>query len=169
MGQKLRDFWKHNWIYLAVLLFIFVFCHFVACFSLVNGPSMENTLQDRDFVIVWQLGYTPKAGDVVVTDKENDFDVNLVKRVVATEGQTVEIQQGKLFIDGKVKQEDYLKEGNWYGDMPPIVVPENSVFLMGDNRNHSSDSREIGCFSNDALLGKVVFRVFPFQRIGAIH
>ena len=169
MGQKIRNFLKHNWIYLALLVFIFIFCHFVACFSLVNGPSMENTLHDHDFVIVWQLGYSPKVGDVVVTDQENDFDVNLVKRVIATEGQTVEIEQGVLKIDGVVQQENYLKEDNWYGDMPPIVVPEDSVFLMGDNRNHSSDSREIGCFSNDDLLGKVVFRVFPFQRIGAIH
>ena len=132
----------------------------------VEGPSMEQTLYGGDRLLVSQLFYTPEQGDVVcfVEEKPDGSTKVLVKRVIATEGQTVDIQGETVYVNGVALQEDYVfSETDWVPSQItyPYTVGENQVFCMGDHRNNSHDSRAIGAIDEKYLLGKVVCRLFP--------
>ena len=158
---------------LAVLILVFTF---VARIIVVSGPSMENTLQNGDAMLVWSLGYTPEQGDVVVLTKRSYQEDSIVKRVVATGGQTVDIDYatGTVYVDGVALEEDYIKEQMQvpsYGDMVNhVTVPEGCLFVMGDNRNQSADSRypEIGIVDERCVIGRVVAVIFPFSNFGLL-
>lgn len=151
-----------------VLIFILI-VQFVARPVIVQGSSMESTCYNGDYMIIWQLGYNPQRGDIVVTDEDNLLKERLVKRVIATGGDKIEIKDGILTINGEVQTEDYIKDQNWGSDTYfDDVVPEGSVFVMGDNRNDSTDSRYLGYINNDSIMGKVVVRLFPFDKIGGV-
>ena len=158
---------------LAVLILVFTF---VARIIVVSGPSMENTLQNGDAMLVWSLGYTPEQGDVVVLTKRSYQEDSIVKRVVATGGQTVDIDYatGTVYVDGVALEEDYIKEQMQvpsYGDMVNhVTVPEGCLFVMGDNRNQSADSRypEIGIVDERCVIGRVVAVIFPFSNFGLV-
>ncbi len=154
-----------------VVLMIFTF---VARPVTVDGRSMMPTLTDKDRLIMRTCFYTPKNGDIVIVNNDNPaLEKVIVKRVIATEGQTVDIDfdSGEVKVDGKVLQEDYinnltlLDEG---GHDYPVTVPENCVFVMGDNRMNSLDSRDprVGFVPEEEILGKVSLRIFPFSRFG---
>lgn len=156
---------------LAVLILIFTF---VVRISIVSGPSMQNTLQGDDAMLVWTLGYTPKQGDVVVLTKSSYQEDSIVKRVIATEGQTVDIdyETGTVYVDGTALSESYTKERMQepsYGVEPlnHVTVPEGCIFVMGDNRNHSADSRYpgIGIIDTRCVIGRVVMVIFPFSHL----
>ncbi len=163
------------WI-LAVVTLVFVF---VIRLVAVSGPSMTPTLKDGEYVLLRSnfLCCSYRPGDVVVATVPG-FDASrpIVKRVIATEGQTVDIDfsTGEVRVDGEVQDEPYINEPTLTnfddGLTYPVTVPEGCVFLMGDNRNHSSDSRyaPIGCVETDNILGKVILRIFPFSRIGRV-
>ena len=155
-------------IVLVALILIFTF---VLRVIVVSGPSMENTLQNGDAMLVWSLGYSPKQGDVVVLTQLDYQDDSIVKRVIATGGQTIKIDYDRhtVTVDGEVLQEDYIKEvmmvpafglGNY-----EMTVPEGYVFVMGDNRNESADSRYpvIGVIDERCVIGKSLMVVFPFS------
>lgn len=158
---------------LAVLILVFTF---VARIIVVSGPSMENTLQNGDAMLVWSLGYTPEQGDVVVLTKRSYQEDSIVKRVIATGGQTVDIDYatGTVDVDGVALEEDYIKEQMQvpsYGDMVNhVTVPEGCLFVMGDNRNQSADSRypEIGIVDERCVIGRVVAVIFPFSNFGLL-
>ena len=158
---------------LAVLILLFTF---VLRVIVVSGPSMENTLHNGDAMLVWSLGYTPKQGDVVVLTKRTYQEDSIVKRVIATEGQTVDIDypSGTVYVDGQPLAEDYIKERMQvpsYGEgINHITVPEGCLFVMGDNRNESADSRysAIGIVDERCVIGKVVMVLFPFSHFGAL-
>ena len=158
---------------LAVLILVFTF---VARIIVVSGPSMENTLQNGDAMLVWSLGYTPEQGDVVVLTKRSYQEDSIVKRVIATGGQTVDIDYatGTVYVDGMALEEDYIKEQMQvpsYGDMVNhVTVPEGCLFVMGDNRNQSADSRypEIGIVDERCVIGRVVAVIFPFSNFGLV-
>lgn len=165
-----------EWVETLVIAFFAVILFFTFVFRLaaVNGESMLPTLVDKDRLIVSYLFYTPKNGDIVIVNNDNPaLEKVIVKRVIATEGQTVDIDfdSGEVKVDGKVLQEDYinnltlLDEG---GHNYPVTVPENCVFVMGDNRMNSTDSRSplVGFVPEDEILGKVSLRIFPFSRFG---
>ena len=133
---------------LAVMMTVFVLMFtFVARIIVVSGPSMENTLIEGDLILVWSLGYTPRQGDIVVLTQESYQEDSIVKRVIATEGQRVDINydSGVVLVDGKALEEDYTKEAMHmpsYGEgINHVTVPEGCIFVMGDNRNQSADSR----------------------------
>ncbi len=160
------------WIILAV---IFVFT-FIVRLTVVDGPSMKDTLQHGDIVLTRRLGYTPRQGDVVVLTKESFRSDSIIKRVIATEGQRVDIDYAAntVTVDGEELSEPYLPEPMrvpGYGDtVNHLTVPEGCIFVMGDNRNHSSDSRypDIGVVDVRCVIGKATLVLFPFSDFGAL-
>ena len=140
----------------------------------VDGDSMRETLHHQDRLIVMRWDYTPKNGDIVVISQGRFIDKPIIKRVIATEGQSLEIdyEKGTVTVDGKVLNETYIKESMWrQGDADiPKVIPKGYYFVMGDNRNNSADSRftEVGLIPREHIVGKASFRVFPLNAIGAL-
>ncbi len=140
----------------------------------VDGSSMYPTLHDRDKVFMSDLFYTPHKGDIVVLTKTSFIDGPIVKRIVATGGDTVDIDfsTGEVCVNGEVLDEPYINELTHNPiDMPfPQTVPEGCVFVMGDNRNRSSDSRDmrLGMVDERYILGHVLTRILPIDRMGAI-
>ena len=150
----------------ALVAGILVFT-FVARVVRVDGTSMLQTLQDNDLVIAWSLGYTPKNGDIIVFETESYKRGPLVKRVIATGGQTIDLDfdAGIVYVDGEALEEDYTntlttRREDFSG---PVTVPEGYMFCMGDNRNGSKDSRdnEIGLVDIRCTVGKVFFILMP--------
>ena len=153
----------------------------------VDGHSMLNTLQhgDRLMVVNPIFYHDYKYGDIVILRKTGVFDNEpIVKRVIATGGQTVDIDfdAGVVYVDGEALEEDYIREPTYTaeGTEFPLTVPEGSIFVMGDNRNGSSDSRDyrLGTVDTRYVIGKAAFLIFPgpdydtekrdFSRIGVI-
>ena len=153
---------------MAVFVMVFTF---VARIIVVSGPSMESTLWGGDLILVWGLGYTPKQGDIVVLTQENYQEDSIVKRVIATEGQRVDIDYSanSVRVDGELLEEDYIKEQMFvpsYGEgINHVTVPEGCLFVMGDNRNESADSRypDIGIVDTRCVIGRGVAVMFPFE------
>ena len=135
----------------------------------VDGHSMVPTLQDGDrlAVAVGVLAGNYRTGDIVVLRKQSFLDEPIVKRVIAMEGQTVDIDfsTGSVKVDGKVLNEPYINELTFRSDGTefPLTVPKGSVFVMGDNRNHSNDSRDIrlGTVDTGYIIGKAVLLLYP--------
>lgn len=153
---------------MAVFVMVFTF---VARIIVVSGPSMESTLWGGDLILVWGLGYTPKQGDIVVLTQENYQEDSIVKRVIATEGQRVDIDYSanSVRVDGELLEEDYIKEQMFvpsYGEgINHVTVPEGCLFVMGDNRNQSADSRypNIGIVDTRCVIGRGLAVMFPFE------
>lgn len=179
----------YEWVQALVcsVLAVVILFTFVIRLIGVDGRSMVPTLQDGDRLLVLNsmLYDDYKYGDIVVLRKETFLQDPIVKRVIATEGQTVDIDfsTGSVYVDGALLKEDYINELTFLeeGTEFPLTVPENSVFVMGDNRNHSSDSRDsrLGTVDERYVIGKAVFLAFPgadqysgersFGRIGGIR
>ena len=149
----------------------------------IDGPSMQNTLFTGDKVIITNLAYTPKQGDIVVISRNinntvedvKSAQVPIIKRVIAVGGQTVDIdfERGVVSVDGVELEEDYVKTPTTtkYEVEFPLYVPEGYIFVLGDNRNDSLDSRstrigEGGLVDTRYVLGHAVLRIFPFDSIG---
>ena len=160
----------------AAILIITIF--FRLC--TVVGTSMCNTLQNGDRLIVSNFLYTPERGDIIVFHQTGDYyNEPLVKRVIATEGEwidvdpmdwTVRIADNPQMENAVTLDEPYVfLEGAYYGSIIefPVQVPEGHVFVMGDNRNNSADSRsqKVGFVDTRRILGKVLFRIYPFEKI----
>ncbi len=147
---------------LIAICIIFTFCFKI---STVVGQSMENTLHNGDTVIINAIENDVEYGDVVVISQPNLYSKVLIKRVIAVGGQTVEfdIYSSKLFIDGKEIDEPYIKETMklYYTMQKSYTVPEGKVFVLGDNRNASADSRDpnVGFVDERYILGRVLYRV----------
>ena len=165
----------YEWIQCLVFALIFCVILFVFFFRLVDvvGDSMNPTLENADKMVVSDLFYKPKQGDIVIFRKDEYKPEALVKRVIATEGQTVEIDfnKGRVYVDGVLLDEPYIAEPtrNQIDLTGTQVVPEGCVFVMGDNRNESADSRDsrIGMVDERLIIGKVLFTVFPLDHIGS--
>lgn len=132
----------------------------------VDGTSMESTLIDSDKVIITNLFYTPHNGDVVVISHGEEYEKPLVKRVIATEGQTLRIDfdTQQVYVDGVLLDETYIQGNTIPGDAEiPEVIPEGKVFVMGDNRTVSLDSRyhEIGLINTTDIIGKAQLVIIP--------
>lgn len=179
-----QSFWLSLYGWLQPLVFaltvMILLSTFVGRTIGVEGKSMMPTLHNRDMLVLQSIGYTPAQGDVVVLTQRSFSDKPIVKRVVATGGQTVDIDYDANTVtvtdaDGarRVLDEPYLGEPM---RRPPtssnthIEVPEGSICVLGDNRNNSTDSRfpSIGTVDERCVLGRAVFILLPFQRFGVI-
>ncbi len=163
----------YEWAETLVWCFLFVVVLFTFVFRVVGvfGPSMEETLHDDDRLIT--INYLiPKYGDIVAITQPNELETPLVKRVIATEGQVVDIDfdSGSVSVDGTILTENYIKTPTTvHGDINyPVTVPKGHVFVLGDNRDVSLDSRysQVGMVDNRYIFGKVIFRLFPFNKAG---
>ena len=161
----------YDWLQCIVMAIVIcvLFFSFIVRLVDVVGSSMYPTLEDGDKIIVSNLFYTPKQGDIVVFRKDEYREEPLVKRIIAVEGQTVDIdfERGIVYVDGEPLDEPYIAEPatdpeNFIG---PVEVPEGCIFVMGDNRNGSTDSRfgSLGMVDTDYVLGRAVCVVFPFS------
>lgn len=165
--------WYDSMVFaLTVIVLVFVF---LVRIITVSGYSMEPTLLWGDRVAVQSMLYTPRRGDVVVMDGYINYGDPLVKRIIAVGGDTLDIDfsTGIVTLNGEQLEEPYIAAPTKlsYDVVFPVVVPEGYVFVMGDNRPNSLDSRssEVGFIDERDILGKVLLRVFPFGRFGAIQ
>jgi len=144
--------------------------------TLVKGYSMYPTLDEYDYLIINKIPYMlhePERGDIVVfkshlktmEGKEKD----LIKRVIGIPGDAVQITDGKVFVNGQLLEESYIN-GNFTSGELLLEVPSDTLFVMGDNRENSLDSRDekVGTVSIDTVRGKVLVRLFPFTKIGKV-
>lgn len=149
----------------------------------VEGESMQNTLQTGQRLVIYKLGYRfslPRRGDIVVLKYQEGYfknspfinpgEVDYIKRVVALPGEMVDIKNGLVYINGKELDEPYAYGSTNQGEMNfPIRVPEKSIFVLGDNRQNSKDSRQIGFMDLSRIKGKVVLRIWPLYSFGVVH
>jgi len=164
---------------MAILALVLLFT-FVGRIMAVDGTSMLPTLHHKDLLLVRSIGYTPKQGDIIVLTKDFDSHTgeSIVKRVVAVGNQTVRIDyaQSKVYVDDVALDEPYINESIMlqptYNRMAitELTVPEGSVFVLGDNRNNSTDSRhvDLGAIDERYILGKASMVFFPFSNIGLL-
>ena len=168
-------FWLQALV-MALVGLILIFT-FVGRIIGVDGESMMPTLHDRDMLLLQSIGYSPEQGDVVVlSTKDFRNGAPIVKRIIAVGGQTVDIDYdtNTVYVDGVALDEPYILET--MRALPEsfathVEVPEGSIFVMGDNRNNSTDSRspELGVVDQRCVLGKALFILLPFQDAGAIE
>lgn len=153
---------------LAALIVITLIFTFVFRVVTVDGPSMKPTLQNGDKLIVSAWGYEPKKGDIVVLTGAENYNDPIVKRIIALGGDVVDINftTGEVYVNGS--EEDYSDEltTQQFDIAFPITVPEGCVFVLGDNRPDSLDSRstKIGCIDERSIIGKVQARIFPLGK-----
>lgn len=162
---------------LVALVVVTMLLTFVFRQVTVSGNSMYDTLKNGDRLIITNMFYEPQVGDIVVISHGQNYDAALIKRVIALEGQTLSIdfETGDVVVDGVLLNEKYIT-GKTIEDprsplQVPSVVPEGYVYVMGDNREHSSDSRNsnIGLIKKSDIVGKAQFRIFPFDSFGSIY
>ena len=160
-----------------ILLAVVIAAVILAFFKpiIVQQESMEANFHAGDYLITSRQAYRlfgdPQRGDVIVFKSElldeNEKPKNLIKRIIALPGETIEIKGGEVYIDGQMLQEDYLPGEAISGEMDAVTVPEGQLFVMGDNRECSEDSRSprVGTIEQSTIVGKVIVRLYPFNTI----
>lgn len=168
----------YEWVSDLISALIVVVLVFTFLFRImgVTGPSMLPTLHSEDRIVLTNLFYRPQAGDIVIISHTRGLNEPIIKRIIATEGQVVNIDfhAGRVYVDGQILDESgYIENGitTQGADFEfPLTVPPGHVFVMGDNRAVSNDSRsrDVGMVDQRLILGKAVMIVFPFDRFGKI-
>ena len=161
-----------RWIYALIFLFIVLSLTFSVFFRVVavDGSSMEPTLHDKEIILSNAVGFNAEKGDIVLLKMSDEDNVLIVKRIIATEGQTIDIDYDKktVTVDGNILQEPYIADmlSPINNEMEyPYTVPRGHVFVMGDNRTESVDSRNINiqAIAEEKIVGDVIARVYPFS------
>lgn len=170
-----NSIWKELWEYIKMIIFVVAVVLVVNNFLLINArvpsESMENTIMTGDRFFGNRLAYLfddPERFDIVVFKYPDDESQLFVKRVIGLPGETVEIKDGKVYINGsQTPLDDSFTPETPTGDYGPYVVPEGSYFMLGDNRNHSGDSRfwKQPYVEKEKIVGKAIFRYFPGVKI----
>ncbi len=178
--------WLGN--FLKLLSIFLILSTFVFRIAVVDGRSMETTLIDTDRLLVTDLFYVPQNGDIIVISRGAEIDKPLVKRVIAVAGQELRIdyEKNSVYVDGVMLDEPYIQGKTIRGTVPESelngIVPQGKVFVMGDNREHSTDSRfySIGLIDMENIIGKVQLKLLPhsydagdltidFSRFGSVY
>ncbi len=162
---------KELWEYIKMIIFVLIFVLVVNNFLIINAkipsPSMENTIMTGDRIFGNRLAYVlgdPQRFDIVIFRYPDDESQLFIKRIIGLPGETVEITDGKVYIDGsETPLDDSFTPETPTGNYGPYTVPENCYFMLGDNRNNSKDSRfwQNTYVERDAILGKAVLKYFP--------
>jgi len=158
-------------------LFIVVYL-FILQPNQIKGASMEPTFYNGNYIFTSKITYKirqPRRGDVVVFHSPKNHDIEFIKRVIGLSGDTILIENNEVYINGVLIPEKYISAkttlvpGSFAQEGVPIQVPNGQLFVMGDNRPRSSDSREFGTISKDTIVGQVFYRYFPANKIGPIN
>lgn len=172
-NKNLRTFLEWIEIIVIALIITFIIKAFIGEVTVVVGSSMHPTLETGDRLVVNRIGYLlgePKKGDVITFKYSKDS--NYIKRVIGVPGDSINIHDKKVFVNGKELDESYIAEKTLSGgDFEyPVKVTEDHYFVMGDNRNNSKDSRRrtVGLVDKKAIRGKAFLRIWPFNRVGII-
>lgn len=186
MGEKRRKKEEKKWgsfflQVIAIIVAVVLLRTFVIGTIYVKGSSMEPNFYHGDFLLINKLEtrmFEPKYGDIVIcTLHDNGYTENIIKRVIGVPGDEIDLVEYdgiyELYINGELVEEPYIAESMTYdGSMEyPYTVPDGCFFVMGDNRNVSSDSRKssIGAIPKEDIMGRVVLRIYPFSSFGLIH
>ena len=174
-GKKKMNPFLEWVVIIAIALAAALFINYVIIInSVVPSGSMESTIMTNSRMMGLRVTYwfsDPQQGDIIVFKYPDDPSQNFVKRVIGTPGDTVEIIGGVTYVNGEKLEEPYLNETPAVRNFGPYVVPEDSYFVMGDNRNNSHDSRfwTNTYVPRSSVLGKALFVYWPLNRIGALH
>lgn len=179
-GQKAGSFFKSLLIDIIIAVLLASAVLFFIRPTIVKQTSMEDTLRENDYMIMYRLAYRnhgPERGDIIIfqsslVNEDSGKDKLLIKRVIGLPGDEIMIKDNQLYINGEAYNEDYLKDGYTPAFEIPLegetyTVPEGTYFCMGDNRAGSVDSRrkEVGDVPAESIKGKVIIRLFPFNKI----
>lgn len=176
MKKVLREILSTSLYLLGVLCAVYLVIHFVGQRTQVQGESMEPKLSTEDNLIVDKISYRfhdPERFDIIVFPFQYEKDTFFIKRIIGLPGETVQIdEEGNILIDGEILEESYGKEviinpGRAY---EPVVLGEDEYFVMGDNRNNSTDSRDpsVGNIKREDIIGRAWLRIWPFDKFGLI-
>ena len=177
MNRIMRELLNTAIYLLCVLGAVWLVITFVGQRTEVEGASMENTLHNGDNLIVDKISYRfrdPKRYDIIVFPYKYEENTYYIKRIIGMPGETVQIKDGYVYIDGErllsdIYGNELIKDPQTAAD--PITLKENEYFVMGDNRNHSMDSRDpsVGVLTKEDLIGRAWVRIYPFDNIGVIR
>ena len=180
MSKKSETSWQDSasdWLVSIIIAVALAFCirTFLVEPYMVEGSSMYPTLVNHERLVVDKLSYfvtDPKKGEIVVFRFPKDQTRDFIKRVIAVGGDTVEMQQGKVFVNGKQLNETYIyhndPKGKNISDYRKVVVPKDTIFVLGDNRLQSADSRTLGTFKYSDIIGKKGLVIFPLKNMNLI-
>ena len=174
LGGYFVEFFETLVIFGAIFAFIYLF---VAQFHKVQGNSMVSTFHTGDYLITEKVSYklgSPKKGEIIVLKNPRDESQDFIKRIIAVPGDTIKIQNNTVYVNNKPLEEKYLpagtltRSGAFLTEGDTLKVADNQYFVLGDNREHSSDSREWGPVTKEEIIGRAFFRYFPLQTIGSL-
>ena len=159
-------------VFLALVLYVVI--QYAVQTVHVLGSSMYGTLHDNDLLVASKISYKlhpPQRGDIIVFKPPDEASRDFIKRVIALPGERLHITNGVVYINGQVLHEPYLPEkwtynNNWPATGQDQLMPPDQYFVMGDNRNHSSDSRAFGAIELGSILGKAEIRIWPLGQVG---
>ncbi len=163
MMDKIKQFFKENIGYILVIILVIGLKVYVVSPIKVNGKSMNDTLLDKDIMILDELSYRfndIERFDIVVVKAEGEY---IIKRVIGLPSETIKYENNKLYVNGVEVEDNYSSEPT--NDFE-VKVPAGKYFVLGDNRTNSTDSRVIGAVSKNQIKGKTSFTIYPFNRFG---
>lgn len=174
--NKFREMVEFTWEILKIVIIslaiIIPIRYFLIQPFFVNGASMEPNFQDGDYLIVDEISYrfdAPERGDVVIFRYPLDPSQFFIKRVIGLPGESIKVEDGKIFINGKILDEsEYLHDIDTVGSVE-VKLAENEYFVLGDNRQASSDSRKWGEVDKKFIIGRAWLRAWPFSRVGILN
>lgn len=178
LGRKIINFFMDflETSVVALSIFVVIYLFFVQPHE-IKGNSMEPNFHNNEYILTDKISYkfgVAKRGDVVIFKAPKNQEVDYIKRVIGLPGDRVKVQKGYVYVNGKQIEEPYLKDltsllpGSSMQEGVEVTVAENHLFCMGDNRPHSSDSREFGPVPNNLIIGKALFRYWPVTEFGPV-
>lgn len=170
--------WIESFVF-AMFIIILIFIFFLRIVT-VEGESMVSTLEDKDRLVMSHMNYTPKRNDIVVVNSDV-LGKTIIKRVIGISGDTIKIDydHNRVYVNGEEQSNEHINETminkgifdpayKIEDNVYEYTVPDGMIFVMGDNRNNSTDSRAIGFIDEKDVLGHAIFRLYPFKKIGKI-